>query len=211
MGASGGAVATSVGTSAAVGFLTGGPIGAAIGAITASVQALLTRVGPKQNVATTNIVNQAEPLLQQQLAAWNASTKNCNEQAQCVTNFQNIWNAVCNACAQPSLGDPGHSCLDDRLPAGVKFAYNTFNIVGNGMFDWFHLYLFPILNDPAVAGCCAPQACYDPLCTAPVAMPACVPSVASAAGAIAAGSVAGIPLSYILIAAAVALGLWVIS
>ena len=195
LGASGGAIAISIGGAAGQGFLVGGPIGAAIGAVQAAVGALLHRAGPAQNVATTNIVNQVEPLMRQNLAAWQSSSKSCAEYQACVQTFQQLWNAVCQNCAQPQLGDPGHSCLDDRLPAGVTFGFNTFNIVGNGKYDWFSYYLLPILNDPAAVGCClsAPMQgirgapCYDPNCNAPVAVPTCmsgsgVPSFSGSGG-----------------------------
>jgi hypothetical protein len=148
------------------GFAAGGPIGAVVAGVASLIHSWLSRVGPQQNVATTVIVNQAEPLLQQNLAAWNASSKNCNEQATCLAAFDAVWAAVVANCAIPELGDPGHSCIDDRLPAGVEFEYNTFHLVGNGMWNWFAYYRDPIANDPAAASCCIADPCYFPGCVA---------------------------------------------
>jgi len=173
----GGAAASAAGITSAS-LITAG-VTAGIGLIAAAVALWLGRAGPKQNVATTSIVNEAEPLLKQNLAAWQASPKGCADQATALANALQVWYAVAHSCAQPSLGDPGHSCLDDRLPQGVTFNYNTFNIVGNGMWDWFAWYVMPILNDPAAQSCCPPQIYYDPNGTAPVPMPPCVQSTSA--------------------------------
>jgi hypothetical protein len=146
------------------GFAAGGPIGAVVAGVASLIHSWISRVGPQQNVASTLIVNEAEPLLRQNLAAWNASSKNCNEQATCLAAFDAVWNAVVQNCALPELGDPGHSCIDDRLPAGVEFDFNTFHLVGNGMWNWFAYYRDPIANDPAASNCCQLDPCYFPSC-----------------------------------------------
>lgn len=184
---------------------------AGIGLVAAAVALWLTRKGPKQNVATTSIVNEAEPLLRQNLAAWNASAKTCADQQTALSSALQVWYAVCHACAQPSLGDPGHSCLDDRLPQGVEFSYNTFNIVGNGMWDWFGWYVMPILTDPAVQGCCPAQIFYDPNSTAPVPMPQCVQGGAGAESSSTIPLLGGLSLSALLIPAALLAVLWWVS
>ena len=209
-----GAAAVTTGVTAA--SLATAGITAGVGLIAAAVTLWLNRAGPKQNVATTGIVNQAEPLLQQNLAAWQSSNKTCADLTTCVSNFQQVWNAVVAACCQTSLGDPGHSCMDDRTPSGVTFTCypGQFHIVGDGMYDWFAYYLLPIINDPEIpAGCCPPQACYDPNCQSPVSMPACTPSAAGAVSSVlgSVSSLAGIPSSWLLMAAAALLLLWVVS
>jgi hypothetical protein len=207
-----GAAAATTGITSAT-LATAG-ITAGIGLVVAAVVLWMSRKGPKQNVITTGYVNQAEPILQQNLAAWNASGKSCAEQAACINLFQTVWNEVISACANPNLGDPGHSCLDDRLPSGVQF--NTgppanFNIVGNGRWDWFSYYLMPILNDPAAQGCCPGPVYYGP--GAPVPMPTCIPSSAPTAagpGGVTVGS-APINMSALLIPAAILAVLWAVS
>lgn len=188
---SGGAILGSAALSAsgitAASLATAG-ITAGVGLVVAAIALWLGRRGPKQKVATTQIVNEAEPLLQQNLAAWNASPKGCADQAAALNAALQVWYAVVNACCNQALGDPGHSCMDDRLPSGVQFTCQpgAFHVVGNGRFDWFNLYVLPILNDPAAAGCCPGQVYYDPAGQSPVPMPRCAPNAQSAAGAAAA-------------------------
>ena len=215
----GGAALSSAGITAA--SLATAGITAGVGLVIAAIALWLGRRGPKQKVATTQIVNEAAPLLQQNLDAWNACPKGCADQSAALNAALQVWYAVVNACCNTSLGDPGHSCMDDRLPAGVAFQCQpgAFHVVGNGMYDWFFYYILPILNDPQAAGCCPPQIYYDPAGQSPVAMPACAPNTASAGGAAAAiaaltgaGSIAGIPLEgWILIATALGLLLWSVS
>ena len=217
-----------LGTGAAVGVLEGlhaaGAIGGSIaggiaagalsfgiGAAAALVLAFLSRQGPKQKVATTQLANQVEPLMQQNLAAWNASAKTCADQAVALATWDSLWNALVNACANPSLGDPGHSCIDDRLPAGVQFEYNTFHLVGNGMYNWKAYYRDPIANDPAASGCCPTETCFYPNCTPPAS--SCVPqSASSGANAVAGVTLpGGVSLSALAIPAALLALLWAVS
>jgi len=111
-------------------------IGAAIAGVTLAIGLWMNRRGPKQKVYTTQIVNEAEPLLQQNLDAWNASNKTRSEQAQALQNFDQIWSAVVAACDRPELGNPGQACINDRKPGG--------------RWDWAAYYRTPILNDANV-------------------------------------------------------------
>lgn len=174
MGATAGQIGLQLGSAGATGAATAAlttasiataAVTAGIGAVAVLVMAFLSRKGPQQKVLTTQVVNQVEPLLKQNLAAWNASSKSCADQAVCLAHFDVLWNEVVQSCADPSLGDPGHSCIDDRLPSGVQFEYNTFHLVGNGKWNWFSYYRDPIANDPAAQGCCPQPACYFPNCT----------------------------------------------
>ena len=209
----GGAAASTAGITSA--SLRAAGLTAGIGIVAAGIALWLSRKGPAQNVATTHIVDEAEPLLKQNLAAWQSSNKTCADYLQTIANFQQVWNAVIQNCAQTSLGDPGHSCLDDRLPAGVKF--NTgppanFNINGNGNFDWFAWYLMPILNDPAAGGCCASPVYYDANGTASVPMPTCTPSAAGSIASLFGGAGGSFNLSSLLIPALLIGGaIWVMS
>jgi hypothetical protein len=106
------------------------------------------------------------------------------------------------------LGDPGHSCIDDRLPAGVQFEYNSFHLVGNGMYNWKAYYRDPIANDPAAAGCCPTETCFYPNCTPPAS--SCVPAGSSSGGA-GVTLPGGISLSSLAIPAALLALLWAVS
>ena len=216
IGETAGQIGVQVGTSAAgAGALVGlgltsalaGAVTFGIGAVAIAVMALRSRRGPAQKVATTNIVNQVAPLMQQNLDAWNASAKSCADQAAALKIFDALWGEVVANCAQPSLGDPGHSCLDDRLPAGVQFEYNSFHINGNGMYDWFSYYRTPIANDPAAQGCCPVGPSYYPGASVPASN--CVP--AGSAGSVNIPGVGSISASALLIPAALLALLWAVS
>ena len=186
LGASGQMVAFQSINASGQGFAAGGPIGAVVAGTVSLISSWLNRVGPKQKVATTEVVNQAEPLLQANLAAWNASPKTCADQEACLAAFDVIWSAVVQHCAVPEMGDPGHSCVDDRMPEGVEFEWNTLHLVGNGRWNWFSYYRDPIANDPAAADCCPLLPCYVPECV-PAPRTGCVarvdaPVVAAGAG-----------------------------
>lgn len=115
-------------------------IGAAIAGVTLAIGLFMNRLGPKQKVYTTKIVNDAEPLLQRNVAAWQASNKTRSEQAQAIDNFNNVWAAVVAGCSPKELGQPGQNCIADRQRGSTKG------------YDWFALYLDPIANDSNVNG-----------------------------------------------------------
>lgn len=124
-------------------------IGAAIAGVTLAIGLWLNRKGPKQKVATTKIVEEALQFFQQNLDAWNSSSKSSAEQQQAIANYQNIYNAWVNACASDEMGEPGHRCIEERLAPGTTVNVNGKTYVGNGRFgDVPTVFLAPILNDP---------------------------------------------------------------
>lgn len=126
-------------------------IGAAIAGVTLAIGLWLNRKGPKQKVATTKIVEEALQFFQQNLDAWNSSSKSSAEQQQAIANYQNIYNAWVNACASDEMGEPGHRCIEERLAPGTTVNVNGKTYVGNGRFgDVPTVFLAPILNDPNV-------------------------------------------------------------
>lgn len=145
--AAGGGVATAAiaGTSLAVPI-----IGAAIAGVTLAIGLWLNRKGPKQKVATTHIVDQEETFLKQNIQAWNSSNKSSAEQQQAIANFYTVWNEVVANCSDDQYGNPGHACIEDRMPAGMTIMAGGKSYTGNGRFNWFDWYLAPIQNDPNV-------------------------------------------------------------
>ena len=113
-------------------------IGAAIAGVTLAVGLWMNRMGPKQKVYTTRIVDEAEPLLVQNLDAWRRSPKHRSEQAAALQNFDAVWAAVVASCDRPEMGAPGQNCIRDRQRGSTKG------------YDWFALYRDPIANDPNV-------------------------------------------------------------
>lgn len=135
--------ATTAGTTAASGGILsgtlaafGGPVGLAILGVTTAISLWLGRKRPKQKIATTQIVNEAEPLLVQNLAAWHQSPKTLADQQATLNNFDIVWSRVVTQCSDPEMGTPGEWCVDDRKPGGK--------------WDWFARYRDPIASDPNV-------------------------------------------------------------
>lgn len=124
----------------AAGAAAGGPpgwiIGAALTGVTTLIGLFSNRKRGKQKIATTQIVNEAEPLLQQNLAAWQGSDHYESQQIQALANFDSIWSAVVSQCSDPAFGPPGQWCVDDRKRGGK--------------WDWFARYRDPITDDPNV-------------------------------------------------------------
>jgi hypothetical protein len=111
-------------------------IGAAVAGITIALMLIFGRKGPKQKVATTQIVNTVEPHLKDNLAGYLSGPRTRTSQAQAIENFKAAWQYVVDHCGIPEMGDPGQACIHDRQ-AGGKWPWTTY-------------YLDPIVNDPQV-------------------------------------------------------------
>lgn len=132
-------------TSIGMGFVTpaitagaaGGPVGIAIAAaavgIQIALQKLFSRKGPQQRIQATQIVNEAEVVLQQNVAEWNSSYKTKEEQAKHVAAFDYAWGEVVRLLSDPNLGNPGKVGIEERTRGGK--------------WDWFAAYRDPIAND----------------------------------------------------------------
>lgn len=144
--ASGGALfaATLPGLTQATGPLAavGGPVGLAIsGALMAATYLIgKWRKNQQQKTASTQVVNEAEPYLQQNLQAYRQGSHTVSEQAQAVQNFYTIWNQVVAQCNQVG-GSAGNRCVEDRQEGS--------NPPWGGE-NWFERYLDPIRLDPNV-------------------------------------------------------------
>lgn len=130
-------------TGLTVGAIIGGPVGAAVGGAIGIVSSLIGSlfsggVGGQQKIASTNIVNQVEPLLKQNLAAYLASSRTSADQEAALANFDAAWSGVVQQCGNPQLGQAGVNCIADR-ERGATSGY-----------DWFALYRDPIADDPNV-------------------------------------------------------------
>lgn len=120
-------------------------IGTAIAAVGTVVGLFLNRASQRQKVATTQVVNEAEPLLQQNLSAWQHSGKTQSEQALSLSYFDKVWQAVYQRCSDPAMGDAGQRCIHEREAGGAA----PWCPSSTGC-DWFTLYRNPIANDPDV-------------------------------------------------------------
>ncbi len=112
-------------SAAAAGFATLG-----IGAAAAAVIMFLNRKGPKQKVASTKIVDEAEPILKQNRDQFLAGPKTDEAKEYALAVFNQVWASVVAACGDQSLGNPGKACISDRQRGGK--------------WDWFSYYYDPI-------------------------------------------------------------------
>jgi hypothetical protein len=119
-------------------------IGSIVAGVVLALTLLFNRKGPKQKVATTEIVNKVEPLLQENLAGYMAGPRNTVSQAQALENFKAGWQYVVDNCDVPVMGNPGKLCVSDRQRGG--------------QWDWWSYYYDPIANDPHVKELAAEEA-----------------------------------------------------
>ena len=112
-------------------------VGPIIVGVTMALQMLLSRKGPKQKVATTEIVNAVEPELKRNMEAYLAlPVRYKAAQALALANFDAGWAWVASHCNIPEMGNPGIECTKDRQRGG--------------QWDWFSYYRDPIADDPGV-------------------------------------------------------------
>lgn len=126
-----GSIAAGLWGAAAVPIIGGIVVGA-----TLALSALFARKGPKQKVATTQVVDAVEPHLRDNLDGYFSGPRTVSSQRQALANFDAGWQYVLENCGQTVMGEPGRRCIDERQPGG--------------RWDWFALYRDPIANDPEV-------------------------------------------------------------
>lgn len=142
--AAGTAGSTWLGMSAAVAVPV---IGAAVVGATLAISALFNRKGPKQKVATTEVVNLAEPEMQANLDGFLNGPRTVSSREQALNNFDALWFWVVDHCDIPEMGTPGQNCVNERQRGGS--APWCPNPGGTGC-DWFTLYRDPIANSEVV-------------------------------------------------------------
>jgi hypothetical protein len=113
-------------------------IGAAVAGVTLGLQLLFNRKGPQQKVASTKIVDELEPLLQNNVEAYLSGPRTRSSQAAALQNFDDAWAWLtgAEACGNAALGNPGKACISDRSRGGK--------------WDWFSRYRDPISEDSEV-------------------------------------------------------------
>lgn len=135
-GAVSGSVATALGISTAVAV----PV---LGAAVAGIMFAVTQFtqGCQSCIVTSNQANKIEDLMKQNLAAWQGSNKTCDEQKVCLSNFDQLWNALVQFCQNPQFGGAGENCINDRKQGACH--YGTYP----NCWNWFVGYRDPIAND----------------------------------------------------------------
>jgi hypothetical protein len=113
-------------------------IGAAVAGVALGLQLILNRKGPRQKVASTQIVDELEPLLRNNIEAYMSGPRTRSSQAAALQNFDDAWSYLISdqACGNAQLGNPGKACIADR--------------VQGGKWDWFIRYRDPIAQDAEV-------------------------------------------------------------
>ena len=161
-----GAASAAALTGTLIGALAAIPIAGPIAAAVASIGVLLANVFSgcgNTCEETTNLANHAEPLLLQNLQTYmSAPVHYASLQAAALNNFTLTWNALVQACSNPSLGSAGQACISDRQngscayktsPGGWAngvYTYPGANGSGSACWNWFVGYHDPIANDPTV-------------------------------------------------------------
>ena len=119
-------------------------IGAVVAGVTLALVAWFNRKGPKQKVQTTKIVNELEPMLQENLRGYQQGPHTVSSQAQALANFDAVWNTLVENCRLEQYGDPGKRCIADRQAGSCQWQE------GGTCWNWFVGYRDPIANDPNV-------------------------------------------------------------
>lgn len=111
-------------------------VGAIVAGATLALAAIFARKGPRQKIATTQIVEQVEPLLAQNRDGYLAGPRTQSSQAQALANFDAGWQYIRENCGLAEMGEPGRRCISERDRGG--------------RFDFFRMYRDPIANDAAI-------------------------------------------------------------
>lgn len=141
-------------------------VGAAIGALVAvgiAVANMFKGCG-QTCIAATNIANQADSIMVQNVTAYTSSpTRYASMQAAALNTFDTTWAALQAACNQASLGAAGQRCITDRQQGACTWkaspggwnadgTYTPWGAAGSGntCWNWFVGMRDPIANDPFV-------------------------------------------------------------
>jgi len=203
--------ATTTSLLVALGAITG-PVGAVIGGLIA-VGGLIASAfkGCGQTcIAASNIANQVEPYLKQNLQTYLAAPVHyASLQAAALNNFMTAWSALTQACSNPQLQSAGQNCISDRAqgscsyhtsPGGWQQTNGVWNYVypgannsGSACWNWWVGYHDPIADDPTVVP--------DPAPAASSASQSAGGSILSTIGVSPTTQVFGVPLSALAIPA----------
>jgi hypothetical protein len=203
-----------ISTLVALGTITG-PIGAAIAGVVAAGMAIasLFKGCGQTCVEASNIANQVEQVLQQNLSQYmSAPVHYASLQAAALNNFNTAWAALTQACGNPQLASAGQNCISERQQGacsykttpggwqGSTYVYPGANGSGPACWNWFIGYHDPIADDPTVVPDPAPA-------TAGGAITSTVSQGLTDIGVSPSTTIFGIPLSSLLLPAAIAVAL----
>jgi hypothetical protein len=109
-------------------------------------------------VLSSEYANQAEALLQQNIAAYFniPAPRPLSAQTAALANFNTMWNDLTTQCSAPSLGSAGKACISDRQAGACTWKQTAAALPPWGTppvgacWNWWSGYHDPIANDPAV-------------------------------------------------------------
>lgn len=129
-------------------------IGIGVAAVTTALALIWGRKGPRQKVATTQIVDKVEPQLKANVQAYLSGPRTVSSREQALANFYAGWQFVVDNCQIPEMGDPGQWCVKDRQEGACEWRDSS-----GQCWNWFIGYRDPILNDTPVPD---PELTIDP-------------------------------------------------
>jgi|SRR5579863_6815394 len=182
-----------------------GPIAGALAAIGTLLANIFSGCG-NTCVEASNIANQVGDALAQNLTTYLSSPVHyASLQAAALNNFDAAWASLVQACSSPSLGSAGQACISDRQRGACKWkaspggwvqasdgswSYTPWGAAGSGTACWNYFIGMrdPIANDPTVVPDPTPAA-------------AASSGLLSAVGLSPSTTIAGIPVSDLLLPA----------
>lgn len=211
--------ATTVSILVALGTVTG-PVGAAIAGLVAvgSLLASVFKGCGSTCTEATSIANQVEQALQQNLSTYmSAPVHYASAQAAALNNFQTAWNALTQACGNPQLLSAGTNCISERQQGACSYKTSPggwqqnsagawayvppgANNSGSSCWNWWIGYHDPIANDPTVVPDPSPVSASSPI---GASVGGVVNTIGSAVSSLSSGTLFGIPISNLLLPAAV--------
>jgi hypothetical protein len=131
-------------------------IGAAVALVGFAIEAIINSGCGAPCVVTTTWANQAEQVLQQNIAAYFAvpAPRPTSIQQAALAQFQAVWNSLVQQCNSPSLGSPGQRCITDRQAGACTWKQTAAAVPPWGTppvgacWNWWNGYHDPIANDP---------------------------------------------------------------
>lgn len=135
-------------------------IGAAVAGVTLWLSSIFRRNAQKE--AATEIVNQIEPKLKENLNGYFSGPRTLASQAQALHNFDAAWEAMKQALMNSQLGSAGQRGISDRQQGACTWKASCSRVIDgicvdykldpNGeCWNWFVGYRDPIAKDPLPA------------------------------------------------------------
>jgi hypothetical protein len=157
-------------------------------------------------VLSTQYANQAEALLQQNIAAYFAipSPRPLSAQKAALANFNTVWNDFVQQCHNPALGSQGQTAISERQAGSCAWKQPAASVPPWGVppagacWNWWAGYFSPISSDPNV---------YDDSASAAVSNAAAAVSSAVSGGS----SVSGLSVGTLAALAAAAVVIWAVA